>query len=385
MTYASRACFDADSHLMEPLDWLARYADGKIRDRLPPLRLAGAGSAAEKAIRAAMARVADKAASEAIARNVISGPKGWHAYGAFEPKERSAALDELGFRAQLVFSTFAATQFLYESDLDVVYGGARAHNRGISDFCAGDKRLIPVGIVPLTDARRALSAIKAAIKEGCGAIWIPAAPAGEVSPGHRRLDPVWEALEEAGVPFMLHIGLGTRVLPPAYTQNGLPRPKDWLGGGENLRFLDYMVLPHAPEMFLSALMLHGVFLRHRGLMGGVIELGGGWVPPYLKRLDLAHLFFRKSDPQVAAYDDDPASAVFRRHVKVTPFAGEDVGHLIREAGPDCFLFSSDYPHPEGGRDPIGRFESTMEGIGEAAKEKFYAANFAQMMGIARAA
>jgi uncharacterized protein len=66
-------------------------------------------------------------------------------------------------------------------------------------------------------------------------------------------------------------------------------------------------------------------------------------------------------------------------VKFTPFPGEDVGRLIRDAGPDLFMFSSDYPHPEGTDDPIGRFEHTFDGTSEEAKEKFYNGNFQQMM------
>ena len=53
--------------------------------------------------------------------------------------------------------------------------------------------------------------------------------------------------------------------------------------------------------------------------------------------------------------------------------------MIRDAGPELFLFSSDYPHPEGTTDPIGRFERTFEGL-EDAKERFYSGNFEEMMG-----
>jgi predicted TIM-barrel fold metal-dependent hydrolase len=74
------------------------------------------------------------------------------------------------------------------------------------------------------------------------------------------------------------------------------------------------------------------------------------------------------------------SDYIRRAVKFTPFAGEDVGRMIRDAGADLFLFSSDYPHPEGTKDPIGRFEATMEGISEDEKDRFYALNFDEMMG-----
>ena len=30
-----RKCYDADSHLMETIDWLSHYADPSIRDDLP--------------------------------------------------------------------------------------------------------------------------------------------------------------------------------------------------------------------------------------------------------------------------------------------------------------------------------------------------------------
>ena len=44
------------------------------------------------------------------------------------------------------------------------------------------------------------------------------------------------------------------------------------------------------------------------------------------------------------------------------------------------MFASDYPHHEGTDDPIGRFERTMDGIDEAVREKFYAANFRTYLG-----
>jgi uncharacterized protein len=44
-----------------------------------------------------------------------------------------------------------------------------------------------------------------------------------------------------------------------------------------------------------------------------------------------------------------------------------------------FMFSSDFPHPEGTDDPIGRFERTLKGISEEAKAKFYCENFQGLM------
>jgi predicted TIM-barrel fold metal-dependent hydrolase len=65
---------------------------------------------------------------------------------------------------------------------------------------------------------------------------------------------------------------------------------------------------------------------------------------------------------------------------VTPYPTEPVGWIIENAGAETVLFSTDYPHPEGGRDPIARFEATLHSIGEEAKEQFYHRNFAVMMG-----
>src|SRR6202008_4938512 len=94
-----------------------------------------------------------------IDHNVGSGPKGWHAYGAFDAGERRRALDDLGFAKQLVFSTFSATQYLSSQDMDVLYGGARAHNRAMAEFCGQDRRLFAVGQVSLVDPERALAEI----------------------------------------------------------------------------------------------------------------------------------------------------------------------------------------------------------------------------------
>ena len=382
MTYArGRVCYDADSHILETLDWVTRFADPDVRARLPELKLGAAGNATHGFIKKAEARVADAEKTALIDHDVIGGPKGWAAYGAFDPAERAKALDDLGFRGQLVFSTFSATQYLASDDLDILYGGLRAHNRAMTAFCGHDPRLIAVGQVSLADPARALAEVEEGIRLGVGAFWIPASPGGDRSPGHPDFDPIWRTLSERRIPFVLHIGAGSRLLPKAYENNGKPRPTDLLGGGENLRVKDYMVLSFAPQMFLSALIFDGVFERFPALRGGVIELGAGWVPDFVRRLDLAHRVFRKSDPQVGSLSLTPPEYI-RKHVKFTPFPGEDVGRMIRDAGPELFLFSSDYPHPEGTTDPIGRFERTFEGVEEDAKTRFYSRNFQEMMGAA---
>jgi uncharacterized protein len=381
MTYSTRATYDADSHIMEVPGWIERHADPDILPLLPPLGLSKAGTTTYATIEHALKRAQERSQSSDAVANVIAGAKGWGAPGAFEPAERAKALDDLGFSAQLVFSTFAGGQYLRHADPAVVYGGVRAHNRAIAEFCAADQRLIAVGQVSLINPKRAVDEIDEGVKRGCGAFWIPAMPAGDRAPGHTDLDPVWQRLCELKVPFMLHVGPNSQLVSKAYLNNGKPIPPDLVGGGENLRVRDFLALSFAPQMFLTAMVFDGVFERFPELRGGVIELGAGWVPEFLRTLDQGQKIFKRSDPQVASLSLR-TSEYIRRAVRFTPFPGEDIGRMIRDAGPELFLFSSDYPHPEGTDDPIGRFERYLSGVDEAAKEQFYSSNFRHMMSVA---
>ncbi|MGO9834880.1 MAG: amidohydrolase family protein [Polyangiaceae bacterium] len=386
MPYAqNRTYCDADSHIMETVDWVSRHADPDVRAKLPAMSLVKSATATFDFINDAVAKQKARTETGEAATDVVHGAKGWNAYGAFDPKERGGALDDLGFSRQLVFSTFSGGQYLQHPDMDVRYGGVRAHNRAMAAFCKDDRRLIAVGQLSLVDPRRCVEEIDEGLRLGCGAFWIPGTPVGDSvtgkSPGHPDHDSIWQALSDRDVPFMLHVGPNSPTKHVAYENNGKPRPKDITGAeqGENLRVRDFMVLSVAPQQFLTSLVFDGVFDRFPKLRGGVIELGAGWVPQYLRTLDMSQKIFKRTDVTVAALSMK-ASDYVRRAVKFTPFPGEDVGRMIHDAGVELFLFSSDYPHPEGTDDPIGRFERTFTGITEEQREKFYSSNFQVMMG-----
>jgi predicted TIM-barrel fold metal-dependent hydrolase len=177
---------------------------------------------------------------------------------------------------------------------------------------------------------------------------------------------------------MLHIGGGGRPLRRSFHENGKPPITDFLGGGENVRSKDYMCLHNPPEIFLSCMVLDGMFETFPRLRGGCIEQGALWVVPWLRRLDLAIEGFSRTEPALRM--PRLPSEYVHGHLWFTPFPNEPVGWMIEQAGEDLFLFSSDYPHPEGGRDPLGRFVRSLEGQPESAHERFYAANFLDMMG-----
>ena len=45
------------------------------------------------------------------------------------------------------------------------------------------------------------------------------------------------------------------------------------------------------------------------------------------------------------------------------------------------VFASDYPHPEGGADPIRKFEESMANCDQATMDAFYYGNVLSAMGL----
>jgi uncharacterized protein len=382
MTYATgRAYFDADSHIMELPNFLKEFADPAMRERMPAIQIPRVGTLAnllEDAVGRgghSRERVAELVA---LGDSLISGPKGYAALGAFNSAERTQALDMLGFQRQLVFATFSTgPAFDERRAIDDRYAAARAHNRAMAAFCGSDKRLMGVAALPLDVTALALAELDNILALDLKAAWIPHRPCGGRSPGHSDLDPVWARLAEAGVPFVLHVGGFPLQIAPAWMNTGRKVPTDWLGGGENVRGKDMTSLHQPAETFIGAMVLDGVFERHPRLRGGVIELGAGWVPQMLTRLDWVVDIWRKSEPELAALKRKPSKQIIEQ-VAFTPFVYENVGELIRQSDPALYLFSSDYPHNEGGRQPLGRFEASLAGADETAKTQFYSGNFARL-------
>jgi hypothetical protein len=44
------------------------------------------------------------------------------------------------------------------------------------------------------------------------------------------------------------------------------------------------------------------------------------------------------------------------------------------------MFSTDFPHPEGGKDPQAKFEDAMDGVSDEVKHRFYYRNMADLLG-----
>ena len=392
---SDRIVHDADAHIMETPDWLRDYADPDIRERLDRPEysnelkqfgdLVGVDDLGQ-AFDAILAKHESESyrADEAIE---IMNRKNFAATGSFLAADRPRVLDLIGVESQLMFNTFHNArlyQWEHQPDLDLAYGAARAHNRGMVEFCSVSDRLLPTCYVPLANFDRAAAMATEAIAMGASALLIASGcPAGH-SPSHRSLDPVWRAAEEAGIPVVFHVGGTGDLIDPNYFVNGLPIPSDFHGGDENFRSVDYMGIPMPPMQTMATMIFDGVLDRFPTLRFGVIEQGCIWLPSWAKQMESAFEAFHRHEERLQDLELRPTEYL-ERQIRVTPYPTEDVGWVTDQIGPNVLLFNTDYPHVEGGRRPFERFERSLGDVSESVKQRFYADNFVDLMGTAVAA
>lgn len=382
MAYAAgRIIHDADAHIMEVPGLLEDCIEARFRPALEASGIFDRRPGFRDQL-PALERLQDDAAWRAEDASQIMLRKNWDALGAFRRQDRPKALDHMGFASQLVFTTalLNLTQALeHGQDMDLAYAVATAHNRHMVGFCAVDRRLLPTGYVPLADLERAGAAAAEAIRLGCKALMVASRCPANHAPSHIGLDPVWAQAEEAGLPIVFHVGGGGPLLSPAYFNNGLPPVPDFHGGDDNFKSVDYMAISYPPMQTLATMIFDRVLDRFPRLKVGVIEQGACWVPGWMRMLDSAHTAFYKNEERLQKMSLKPSEFV-RRQVRVTPYPHEDAGWVIANAGEEVCLFSSDFPHVEGGRDPLKRFERWLADTGDAAKQRFYCDNFIDLMG-----
>jgi predicted TIM-barrel fold metal-dependent hydrolase len=385
MSYAQdRIIIDADSHVIELEDFLSRVVSEADRDLIPEMtaqtELPASQAGLDRGRELFARRQQDPATMAKFEASLLDTSKsGWNRLGAFDSGERSHTMDLFGFRLQLVLPTFSFHQIAHVDDPAVLEAGARTLNRAMGDFCAKDERLKAIGYVPLSlGPEVAVALMQQGFLDGCYTFMVDTnEPNSEGrSFTHPDFDPVWTAFAKQRVPFVVHVAVNGhyRAVPRSFSNNGKTALE--LGGDAPAGELGLITINSSAEIFLSAMIFDGVFERHPELRGISMEHGAFWLPSWLQGLDYtASLFRRKRDFA------EPPSVTAKRHLKVSPFAGEPVGWIIDNVGPELLVFASDYPHPEGTSDPIRKFEAAMTNCDQATMDAFYHGNMAELMGI----
>jgi predicted TIM-barrel fold metal-dependent hydrolase len=298
--------------------------------------------------------------------------KGTGAPGSSTPEGRLATMDVMGIERQLIFPqiVLAGPAWSAHPNAEVVLG---EYNDAVLRWTkAGNGRLRPTALLNLTTIEGAIAEAERVVAGGARAVFIQdgIAPGGH-SPAAPEVDPLWALLAEAGVPVTLHIGgqqgfFGSDV----WSDADLLRPGSF-STGEPVGPHMLATMHLSPQNYLAAMLYGGVFDRHPGLRVGVIELGAMWVGPFV---DLLEDRIQISRRLREALQRRPTE-VFVDQIRVTPFFWEQTARQIERYGmPEVYAFSTDFPHSEGGTDPIGRMAADIEPLGADAMEAFFVGN-----------
>ena len=99
----------------------------------------------------------------------------------------------------------------------------------------------------------------------------------------------------------------------------------------------------------------------------------------MRNMDSAAHAFIKNEERLQKLSAKP-SEIVRRQVRVTPYPHEDAGWIVANSGEEVCLFSSDFTHVEGGRNPLKRFGDSLANTNPRVAERFHCDNFIDLMG-----
>jgi uncharacterized protein len=322
-------------------------------------------------------------AASARAESDVWGVKGLSALGATDPTDRLRAMALMGIRAQMLFPNTELRELRLPGR--AAHDACRRYNDFALDWSAQTRnRAQVVCQLNMTEPDAAGRELERVVARGARGVLLPChrPPAGR-SPAHPMWDPLWRHLEESDTPALIHIGAGG-VMSTDDDQDPMLPDRAWADaptlraafadapGSEERIGPFFIVTAHlAAELYLTCLLMGGVFERFPRLRFGVIEFGASWVGPMAERLDRHASLLSKVG---VSYSLKP-SEFLRRNVRVTPFWSEPLDRMVDQHGlGEVYVFSTDFPHVEGGRQPLERFAGMTERLGPQFTKAFFVDN-----------
>jgi predicted TIM-barrel fold metal-dependent hydrolase len=76
--------------------------------------------------------------------------------------------------------------------------------------------------------------------------------------------------------------------------------------------------------------------------------------------------------------DQRPSDVFREHFVIAPYPEENISRILEVLSPDCLVFGSDFPHPEGLPDPV-TYVNQLHDLSDEDQQKIMSTNLAEFL------
>ncbi|MCE2389930.1 MAG: amidohydrolase family protein [Proteobacteria bacterium] len=374
---------DADGHIVEHPSAMLDFAPHAYRERVwhaetdangdEWIVMNGAREPANVYVASAVAGFSEQDKARAFAGEIKFSdmPR-----GAYDPRARLEALDADGIDLTVLYPTGLLAIYNVE-DLDFAKVMCRVYNDWLSDHCAqGDGRLYGAAVIPQQDIEAAAAEVRRVAKlPHIVAAFLRPNPTADWKPFSDPVyDPLWEAFTETGLALGFHpllsgdipgAATGLRIkqldFDTALNRGELDlRPAlPGLNFGHNNHFFVQALSNPIDMMNTIAFVLGGgVCQRFPELRMVFLEANGGWIVPWLERLDHHWAEFRFDVPWL----EHPPSHYFRRQCWISFDPDESTLAFTAESplvGADRMVWASDYPHPD------AKFPGTTRELAEA--------------------
>ena len=256
--------------------------------------------------------------------------------GGIDPNARLKVLDEEGMDIAVMYPTSALA---WVEDGDYHQALNRALNDWFADFRKADPERLygAANIVGIHDMDWACDEATRCVNQlGFKSIFLRM---GMVDPDTRwwqnKYDRFWAVCQD------LDVAVGFHPFP-SDSMYGAPRLFDMRGPSPEQVFIRVPFNHPVDAMNVTAgLIVGGILERFPQLRVGILESGGGWMGPFLERLDERFEHFHKLVPHLKMKPSD----YFRRQGWIS-FDPEEMGLKLNAEwiGADRIIWGSDFPH-----------------------------------------
>lgn len=273
---------------------------------------------------------------------------------AYNAKARLADMDTDGIHQAIVYPTMLLG-IAGLTDIEFAHAQCRAYNDWLADHVQdGDGRLYGVAIVPQQDIERAAAEIRrVGAKRGIVGVMLRPNPSEDWKPLHHEVyEPLWRAASDTGLavgfhPFLMAdlpgACLGLRINHLGVSS--MPPGENATSNIDNLFFTQAISNPFDMMNTIAFLLAGGVCQRFPDLRIVFLEANGGWLVPWLERLDHHYEIFSWDVPWLHR----PPSEYFRRQCWISFDPDESTLAFTANSplvGADRIVWASDYPHPD---------------------------------------
>ena len=246
----------------------------------------------------------------------------------FEIEPRIEAMAQDGFDMQVLIPN--NSPFYYDVDAEMGANVSRAYNQAIARIIKKyPNKFIGIAAVPLQDIKLAIAEAQYAVKElGLHSVIVYQNINGKDLDGE-FLWPFYESVEKLAVPLSVH-GVDSGPL---------------LGVERFARYNLDVCLGFPFEVFtaIASLILSGVLDRFPTLKFGYFEVGIGWIPWLLDRLEMAY----DARPAARAQTTRRPKDCFNNFYFSLGSEDSTLPDVVKRIGSSRLMIGSDYPHPDG--------------------------------------